>query len=56
MNPATLPAGSKWVFDGPPFYLLLNLAVGGAWPGYPDNTTTFPQEYRIDYVRVYKLE
>jgi beta-glucanase (GH16 family) len=56
LAPAALPVGAKWVFDGPPFYLLLNLAVGGLWPGYPDATTTFPQEYRIDYVRVYKLE
>lgn len=55
-TPATLPPGTKWVFDGPPFFLLLNLAVGGLWPGYPDETTTFPQEYRIDYVRVYAHE
>ena len=54
LTPASLPAGSKWVFDGPPFYLLLNLAVGGLWPKYPDATTQFPQEYRIDYVRVYR--
>jgi len=54
ITPETLPAGGQWVFDGPPFYLLLNLAVGGLWPGYPDATTTFPQEYRIDYVRVYR--
>jgi beta-glucanase (GH16 family) len=53
-GPADLPAGAKWVFDGPPFFLLLNLAVGGLWPGYPDITTQFPQEYRIDYVRVYR--
>ena len=53
-TPATIPPGSKWVFDGPPFFLLLNLAVGGLWPGYPDATTQFPQEYRIDYVRVYR--
>jgi beta-glucanase (GH16 family) len=31
----------------------LNLAVGGYWPGYPDDTTVFPQQMRIDYVRVY---
>lgn len=55
-TPATLPPGTKWVFDGPPFFLLLNLAVGGLWPGYPDETTEFPQEYRIDYVRVYSHE
>jgi beta-glucanase (GH16 family) len=53
VSPAQLPAGAPWVFDGPPFHLLLNLAVGGLWPGYPDATTQLPQEYRIDYVRVY---
>jgi beta-glucanase (GH16 family) len=55
-TPETLPAGTKWVFDEPPFFILLNLAVGGLWPGYPDATTQFPQEYRIDYVRVYPHE
>lgn len=56
VTPADLPAGSKWVFDGAPFFLLLNLAVGGKWPGYPDTTTRFPQEYRIDYVRVHRAD
>ena len=55
-TPASLPAGSKWVFDDAPFFLLLNLAIGGHWPGYPDATTQFPQELRIDYVRVYGNE
>lgn len=36
------------------FHLLLNVAVGGNWPGNPDNTTTFPQSMIVDYVRVYK--
>lgn len=36
-----------------PFYLILNTAVGGDWPGNPDATTVFPQHHRIDYVRVY---
>ena len=36
------------------FYLLLNLAVGGNLPGNPDETTVFPQEYVIDYVRVFE--
>jgi|LauGreDrversion4_2_1035121.scaffolds.fasta_scaffold303837_2 beta-glucanase (GH16 family) len=36
-----------------PFYLLLNLAVGGNWPGYPNGTTVFPAEMVVDYVRVY---
>lgn len=37
-----------------PFHLVLNLAVGGNWPGDPDETTTFPQELVVDYVRVYQ--
>ena len=36
-----------------PHFLLINLAVGGIWPGYPDANTVFPQEYKIDYIRVY---
>ena len=36
------------------FHLILNLAVGGNWPGDPDGSTVFPQEYVIDYVRVYQ--
>ncbi|MDA3823937.1 MAG: family 16 glycosylhydrolase [Bacteroidales bacterium] len=36
------------------FFILLNLAVGGNWPGYPDETTVFPQTLEVDYVRVYK--
>lgn len=43
-----------WVFDDHPFYLLLNVAVGGRWPGSPDETTQFPQQMRVDYVRVYR--
>jgi beta-glucanase (GH16 family) len=35
-------------------YLLLNLAVGGHWPGNPDQATTFPSSMLIDYVRVYR--
>ena len=42
----------EWVFDHP-FYLLLNLAVGGNWPGSPDTETVFPQSLVVDYVRVY---
>ncbi|MCK4345829.1 MAG: family 16 glycosylhydrolase [Bacteroidales bacterium] len=36
------------------FHLLINVAVGGNWPGNPDATTTFPQMLEIDYVRVYQ--
>jgi len=42
-----------WVFDHP-FFIILNLAVGGYWPGYPDQTTIFPQYMLVDYVRVYQ--
>jgi hypothetical protein len=42
----------EWVFDHP-LFVILNLAVGGNWPGYPDESTPFPQQYIIDYVRVY---
>ncbi|MFN2497314.1 MAG: family 16 glycosylhydrolase [Pseudonocardiaceae bacterium] len=45
-------AGDGWVFDHP-FYILLNLAVGGDWPGTPNATTIFPAKLLIDYVRVY---
>jgi beta-glucanase (GH16 family) len=37
-----------------PFYLRLNLAVGGNWPGSPDGATRFPAEYVVDWVRVYQ--
>ena len=52
-RPADLPAGAKWVYDHP-FFIILNLAVGGNWPGNPDETTQFPQKMLVDYVRVYR--
>lgn len=52
VTPASLPRGAHWVFNQPKF-LLLNLAVGGRWPGNPDTTTSFPQRMLVDYVRVY---
>jgi beta-glucanase (GH16 family) len=39
-----------------PHYIILNTAVGGDWPGNPDATTTFPQLFDIDYVRVYQRD
>ncbi len=45
--------GRTWEFDHP-FFILLNVAVGGTWPGAPDSTTTFPQTMKVDYVRVYQ--
>ena len=47
-----LPAGRQWVF-GHDQFLILNVAVGGGWPGNPDKTTSFPQGMEVDYVRVY---
>ena len=45
--------GSVWPFDAGASFMLLNLAVGGAWPGAPDATTPFPSEILVDYVRIY---
>lgn len=38
-----------------PMHLLVNLAVGGNWPGSPDQTTVFPATYDIDYVRAWQV-
>ena len=54
-TPKDLPPGTKWVYDHP-FFMILNVAVGGEWPGYPDDATQFPQNMLVDYVRVYKEE
>ena len=45
--------GDTWVFDHP-FYLILNVAVGGNFVGPPNASTQFPQSMLIDYVRVYQ--
>jgi beta-glucanase (GH16 family) len=55
VTPADLPAGAPWEFNNSPFFILINLAVGGDWPGNPDSTSVFPALYTIDYVRVYGL-
>jgi beta-glucanase (GH16 family) len=51
----TSAAGAAWPapYDRD-FYLQLNLAVGGGWPGNPDSSTPWPQKLRVDYVRVFK--
>ena len=56
---------SQWYSDGAPgndlapfdqyFYFIFNVAVGGNWPGYPDGTSVFPQEMKIDWIRVYQM-
>jgi beta-glucanase (GH16 family) len=45
--------GGTWAFDHP-FFVLLNVAVGGTWPGNPDGTSTFPQTMKVDWVRAYQ--
>ena len=52
-TPADIPAGTGWVYNHP-FFMLLNLAVGGQWPGSPDATTSIPTQMLVDYVRVYR--
>ena len=53
VSPDQLPKGSSWPFRRP-FFLLLNVAVGGHYVGNPDSTTRFPQRMLVDYVRVYQ--
>ena len=44
----------EWVFDNGPFFIIINLAVGGLFDGPPNDETLFPQTMLVDYVRVYK--
>ncbi|MBS1597543.1 MAG: family 16 glycosylhydrolase [Bacteroidetes bacterium] len=51
--------GSQSLLNGPypfnaPFFFIFNVAVGGDWPGPPDNTTVFPQHLFVDYIRVFR--
>jgi beta-glucanase (GH16 family) len=50
VTPQAIPLGSQWVSDQP-FFILLNVAVGGHFVGSPDENTRFPQEMLVDYVR-----
>jgi beta-glucanase (GH16 family) len=59
-NPANVYAtftpstqAGTWPFDTGPEFVILNLAVGGDWPGSPNATTVFPSQMVVDYVRVY---
>ena len=47
------PGSGTWPFDQGPEFILLNLAVGGDWPGSPDSATVFPSSMLVDYVRIY---
>jgi beta-glucanase (GH16 family) len=50
---ADLPAGKRWAYDHP-FFLIMNLAVGGDWPKAPGPTTPNPARMLVDYVRIYR--
>ena len=51
-TPATA-TGRDWEFNQP-FFIILNVAVGGKFPGAPSSSTTFPQTMKVDWVRVYQ--
>jgi beta-glucanase (GH16 family) len=55
IGPDDLPSGAPWVFDHP-FFIILNVAVGGHFVGPPDETTSFPQTMLVDWVRVSRFE
>jgi len=47
-------SGSVWPFDsGQASFIILNLAIGGSWPGNPNSSTPFPSQMLVDYVRIY---
>ena len=54
-TPANLSKGANWAYKHP-FFVLLNVAVGGEWPGNPDASSTFPQTMLVDYVRVFQRD
>jgi len=53
---ADLPPGAVWPFDDGRYFFILNLAMGGDWPGPPAASTPATVEMLVDYVRVYQDE
>ena len=53
IDPSMIPKSAEWPFDQP-FFLILNVAIGGHYVGSPDESTIFPQTMLVDYVRVYQ--
>lgn len=47
---------NEWVYNDNQFYIILNVAVGGTFVGYPNSSTPFPQTMYVDYVRVYEKD
>jgi beta-glucanase (GH16 family) len=54
-SPDTLWGMGEWAFNKE-FFLLINVAVGGNWPGNPDDTTVFPQQMLVDWIRIYQRD
>ena len=54
VTPEDLEGKGPWVFNERPFYIILNVAVGGNFVGFPLPSTPFPQTMTVDYVRVYE--
>ena len=52
-TPARLYATANWVFNGHPFHIVLDEAIGG-WPGNPNAATVFPASMLVDWVRLYQ--
>jgi beta-glucanase (GH16 family) len=50
---STSNVSGAWPFDQGPMFVILNLAVGGTWPGSPNAATVFPSQMLVDYVRIY---
>jgi hypothetical protein len=53
VTPSNIPAGTQWVFNHP-FFLIMNLAIGGNFPGPPNASTPNPAMVQVDWVRVYQ--
>jgi beta-glucanase (GH16 family) len=53
ITPAALPTGAAWPFKHP-YFLLMDLAIGGEWAGSPSRTTLFPARMVVDWVRVWQ--
>ncbi|RSK41431.1 glycoside hydrolase family 16 protein [Mangrovimonas spongiae] len=51
LTPNDIPG--DWIFNDQPFYIIMNVAVGGNYGGVPNENTVFPQQMLVDYVRVY---
>lgn len=58
VTPSGMPAGGRWPFDvaNRRYYFIVNMAMGGAYPGDPDGTARLPATMQVDYVRYWALD